>query len=173
MKKKNKIGIFFGVFLSIIYSIGLIIIIVLFFASNFTKGNLYTDILKNIDLNTIKLSSIDPRLTSTFGKDVTLEEAFVNVLNEAGIESTVAKEIINNPEIKEVVGDFVGDAINYSINKEKLPEITENDIDIILDTVYVESIGSKEIEKEEIMEYVDDINKNTKDYLMEGFNYVN
>ena len=51
--------------------------------------------------------------------------------------------------------------------------ITENDIDIILDNVNVESIGSKEIDKEEIMEYVDDINKNTKDYLMEGFNYVN
>ena len=173
MKKKNKIGIFFGILLSILYSVGLIIIIVLFFASTFTKGNLYTDILKNIDLNKVKLSSIDPRLANTFGKDITLEEAFINTLSEKGIDSSVAKEIANNPEIKEVVGEFVGDCINYSINQETLPEIKEKDVDKILNNIDINTFTEEKVNKEQILDYVEEINKNTKDLLMEGSNYVN
>lgn len=173
MKWYNKLGKFFAIIFSVIYSIVLILIILLFFMSSFTKGNIYTDILKSIDLKEIKLSDIDPSLAEAFGRDVTLEDAFVSTLSDAGIDSNVAREIANNEEVKEVVGEFVGDCINYSINKSDLPQIKEEDVDVILDNIDVEEVTGEEINKEEIMNYVDEINNNTKDYLMEGFNYAN
>ena len=173
MKWYNKLGKFFAIIFSVIYSIILTLMIILFFMSSFTKGNIYTDILKSIDLNSVKLSDIDPRLASMFGSDVTLEEAFVSSLSKAGVDESVAREIANNPEIKEVVGDFVGDCINYSINKEELPKIKEEDVNTILDNIDIEEVTGENLEKQEIMDYVDEINKNAKDYLMEGLNYAN
>ena len=172
MKWYNKLGKFFAIILSVVYSIGLTLILLLFFASSFTKGNIYTDILKSIDLNNVKLSDIDPRLADKFGSDVTLEDAFVTSLGKAGIDESVAREIARNPEIKEIVGDFVGDCINYSINQDELPQIKESDVNTILDNIDMEEINGENIKKQEIMNYVDDINKNAKDYLMEGFNYA-
>lgn len=173
MKWYNKLGKFFAIIFSVIYSIILTLMIILFFMSSFTKGNIYTDILKSIDLNSVKLSDIDPRLADMFGSDVTLEDAFVSSLGKAGIDENIAREIANNEEIKEVVGDFVGDCINYSINKEELPQIKEEDVNVILDNIDVEEVTGEKIEKQEIMDYVDEVNKNAKDYLMEGLNYAN
>lgn len=173
MKWYKKIGKFFAILISIIYSILLVSIIIMYFMASFFKGNIYVDVLKSIDLKEVKLSDIDSSLVNVFGKDVTLEEAFVSSLESAGINGEVAKDIINNEEIKEVVGEFVGDCVNYTINQESLPEISEKDVEIILDNIDVQEITDIEINKEEIMEYVDEINKNTKDYLMEGFNYAN
>ena len=173
MKWYNKLGVFFAIIFSVIYSVGITLMIVLYFMSGFTKGNIYTDILKSIDLNSVKLSDVDQRLVNYFGSDATLEEVFVSSLEKAGIDENVAREIANNPEVKEVVGDFVGDCINYSINQDELPQIKEKDVNVILDNIDVEEITGKDIEKQEIMNYVDDINKNAKDYLMEGLNYAN
>lgn len=173
MKWYNKLGKFLAIIFSVIYSIGLTLMIILFFMSSFTKGNFYSDILKSIDLNSVKLSDIDPRLTDMFGSDVTLEEAFVTSLEKAGIDENVAREIANNEEVKEVVGEFVGDCINYSINKDELPKIKEEDVNVILDNIDVEEVTGKNLEKQEIMNYVDEVNKNAKDYLMEGLNYAN
>ena len=173
MKGYNKLGKFFAIIFSVIYSFGLTLMIILFFMSSFTKGNIYTDILKSIDLDSVKLSDIDPRLAKMFGSDVTLEDAFVSSLGKAGIDENVAREIANNPEVKEVVGEFVGDCINYSINKDELPQIKEEDVNVILDNIDVEEVTGEKIEKQEIMDYVDEVNKNAKDYLMEGLNYAN
>lgn len=173
MKWYKVLGNFLAILFSILYSITLVSIIVLFFFTSFFKGDIYTSILKSIDLKEIKLSDIDPRFKELFGKDVTIEEAFVLTLEEVGIDSNVALEIINNEEVKEVVGEFIGDCVNYTVNQDKLPEIKEEDIDKILDNIDIDKIENKEINKEEIMEYVDEINISAKDYLMEGFNYAN
>lgn len=173
MKWYNKLGNFFAIIFSVLYSLILVSVIIAFFFTSFFKGDIYTSVLKSIDLKEIKLSAIDPRLSNLFGKDVTIEEALVLSLEEIGIDSNVALEIINNDEIKEVVGEFIGDCVNYTVNQDKLPEIKEEDIDKILDNIDVQSITDKEINKEEIMEYVDEINLSAKDYLMEGFNYAN
>lgn len=173
MKWYNKLGNFFAIIFSIIYSIILILIIIMFFFSSFFKGDIYTSILKSIDFKEIKLSDIDLRFKELFGKDVTLEEAFVLTLEEVGIDSNVAVEIINNDEVKEVVGEFIGDCVNYTINQDELPEIKESDVEVILDNIDVEEVTNNEINKEEIMKYVDEINVAAKDYLMEGFNYAN
>lgn len=170
MKWYNRLGNFFAIIFSVIYSIGLTLIIILFFMSSFFKGDIYSSVLKSIDFKEIKLSDIDSSLVNLFGKDVTLEEAFVSTLEQAGIDSDVAIEIINNDEIKEVVGEFVGEVVNYSINQDELPQIEKEDVEVILDNINIEE--SVDLNKEEIMKYVDEININAKDYLKEGFNYA-
>jgi len=172
MKWYNKLGKFFAVIFSIIYSIILVGGIMLFFLSSFFKGDIYVDVLKSIDLKEIKLSEIDPRLVDVFGEDATIEDALVTSLESAGIDSDVALEIINNPEVKEVVGEFVGDCINYSVNPTQIPKIDEKDIEKVIDNIDASKITDKEINKDEIKEYVDEINVNVKDYLKEGFNYA-
>ena len=172
MKWYNKLGKFFAVIFSIIYSALLVGVIILFFLSSFFKGDIYVDVLKSIDLKEIKLSDIDSRLVDVFGKDATIEDALVSSLESAGIDSTAALEIINNPEVKEVVGEFVGECINYSVNPTEVPEIDSNDIEKVLDNIDTSKITDKEINKNEIKEYVDEINVNVKDYLKEGFNYA-
>ena len=172
MKWYNKLGKFFAVIFSIVYSIILVGGIMLFFLSSFFKGDIYVDVLKSIDLKEIKLSEIDPRLVEVFGEDVTIEDAVVTSLESAGIDSDVALEIINNEEIKEVVGEFVGECINYSVNPTEIPKIDEKDIEKVIDNIDTSKITDKEVNKDEIKEYVDEINVNVKDYLKEGFNYA-
>lgn len=172
MKWYNKLGKFFAIICSIIYSIILIGGIMLFFMSSFFKGNIYTDILKSVDLSKIKLSDIDPKLVSMFGNDVTLEKVLVMSLEDAGIDSDIALEIVKNDEIKEVVGEFFGECINYTVNKDEVPKISNEDVDKIIDNIDVNEINNKQIDKKEIMEYVDEINNNAKSYLKEGFNYA-
>lgn len=173
MKWYNKLGNFFAIIFSVVYSIILTLIIILFFFSSFFKGDIYTSILKSIDFKEIKLSDIDPKLVNMFGKNATLEEAFVITLEEAGIDSNVALEIINNDEVKEVVGEFIGECVNYTINQDELPEINEKEVEQILDNIDIEEVTNQDINKEEIMKYVDEINVSAKDYLKEGFNYAN
>lgn len=173
MKWYKKLGMFFAILFSILYSVGLVALIIMFFMSSFFKGNIYGDILKSINLNEVKLSDFDPRLVSTFGRDVTLEEAFISSLEKAGVDGKVAKEIANNGEVKEVVGEFVGDIVNYSVNGGDIPQIKEEDVETILDNIDTEDIIDEYIEKDEIMKYVNDVNINAKDYLTEGFNYAN
>lgn len=172
MKWYNKLGKFFAVIFSVIYTIGLTLIILIFFLSSFFKGDIYGSILKSIDLNKVKLSDIDPKLANEFGKDATLEEVFISSLEQAGVDRRVAKEIANNDEIKEVVGEFVGDCINYSINKEELPQIKKDDVNTIIDNIDNYDITNKEIDKEEIMDYIDEVNKSSKEYFMEVSNYA-
>lgn len=173
MKWYNKLGEFLGVLFSIIYSFVLIIMIILFFASSLLKGDIYGDILKSIDISEIKLSDISPELVSMYGKDATIESILVDTLESAGIDSDVALEIVNDDKTKEVLGGFVGDIINYSVNKDEIPEIKTSDVEEILNNIDKDKLPNKEINKDEIKDVINNINSSTKDYLKEEFNYAN
>lgn len=171
MKWYNKLGKFLGVIFSIIYSIILIIMIILLFASSFLKGNLYGNILKSIDISEIKLSDISPELASMMGEDLTLEETFISVLEEAGIDSNVATKLVETEEVKEIAGDYIGEIINYTIYKEEFPEIKEKDVEKVIDNIDIEEITGESINKEEIMKFVEEFNSSTKDSILEEIDY--
>lgn len=156
-----------AVLFSITYFLCLIIVSVLMLVSSFFRPSYYSDILKDINFEDIKLSDLGIDVN---GEDVNLKEYLVDLAHEAGIENKLAEALIDNERIKNVVGQFASDFLNYTITKENVPQISKEDIRKILEEKEVKAILEKEISDQEVSQMVDDLNKYLSDMFEKEIN---
>lgn len=152
--------------ISIMLSIILFFVLILFsgisFVSNFYSKEYYTNLMKNIDLDTVKLTDIG------IDEEGTVEDYLVDELNEMGLEKDLSRKIIRSDEVKEVVGTFVADWVEYSSNGKDIPQISREDVDKVLSNDDVKSVIDEELTDEEINKLIEIIN----DAIKEGLNEV-
>jgi len=160
------LGNFLATIVSILYAFVLLAIIILVFASNAFSSNYYQDVLKDIDMNEIKLEDLGvSSFEEEFGADASVEDVLVKSFETVGISKKDAVKIMNSEEINKVVGDLFSDAVGYLAGSEELPQITYQDA---LKIVKGDEIASK-LENvpndEEIKELVDEANELIKNLL--------
>lgn len=153
------VGKILAVLYSIVFSLVLLLISILINCTNIFKGSFYKDVLNSVKLNELKASDLglsdDPNQT--------VEEVLVDKLKEVGINSDVSKKIINNQEIKEVLGNLMADIVNYSIDPKEVPQISKNDVEKILNNKDVKEIIDENLSQEDIDKLVNEANKMLKE----------
>lgn len=137
--------------LSICFTVGLIISLFLFTINGFlTKRNIET-MVKGIGVQ--NMTDIASYLEDSLNDDLELD----------------IEEIINTPELNEVFGRIAGEAVEYIIYKEAVPEISVEDINKIINSDYFN--GFSATEKAEVNEYINElipeVNKSLKAELDE------
>ena len=158
------LGKIVSVIYSIIFTIALFGISISLFASNLLKGSFYTDLLKNVDLK--EISASDLGLTDSSNEN--LHDYLVNELTQAGLDKNVSNTILNNSEIKEVVGNVIEQVINYSINKENVPKITEAQMKKVLNNKDVKQLIGENLTGSEVSELTKELNKFLKEFADNG-----
>lgn len=153
------VGKIFAILFSVLFGIILFAFSIVTFVSSIYNENFYENILKNIDLSTIKLSDLGVDLEGT------VEDYLVYSLNEIGFDSETSRSIIRNDEIKEVLGEFVSDCVEYAIKKEEIPQIEKEDIDKILNNKEVKEKIESKIKDEDINKLVKEVNNFIKDNI--------
>lgn len=161
MKVLGKIA---AILYSIIFVLAFFGVSLLVGASNLLNGSFYTSVLKSVDLNEINASD----LGLTDNPDESLEDVLINQLSESGLDKQVSEAILNNDEIKEVVGDVIGQVINYTINKGEAPKITKDQAKTILDNKDVKKMLDEDFTDEDINELVSELNEFLKEFADEG-----
>lgn len=125
------LGKIIAVLFSIIYFFLMTAFMILTFAMNFVSGDYYANVFKSLDLKEIKISDLG-ELKEGFdlGEDANLEDVLVQGLTESGVSDETAKAIIDNKEIREVLGNFIGEYINYNLGGEE-PTISRSEVETI------------------------------------------
>lgn len=158
MKALKVIGKIFAVLFCIVYFFVLLAFVTTFFATNFLKGDFYSNVITNIDLKNIKLSELDD---VDFGidmpEDATLNDVLVEALKRGGMEENVANKVMENKEIKELLGDVIGEYVSYSIIGGEAPVVTREDILVLANNKDITDAFGKPTD-EEINNLVEQLN---------------
>lgn len=149
MKFLKILGKFFAVIFSIVFFFVLTGFMSALFARNITSANYYSDVIENIDLDTMKVSDLNEFFDiGDLDPDATLEDALIDALTEESGDAVAAKSLVNNKEIRSIVGKFLGDFINYYLGGEK-PNVSKKDLETILtNSDYVKLAGERPTQKE-------------------------
>jgi hypothetical protein len=87
------------------------------------------------------------------------------------MDDETATNVIENENIKRVLGNVIGDMINYQIDKESIPEVSKEDIESILKTI---NYYTKSYVNEEYIAYLYNVTKNkdwgTQEIHTQGLN---
>lgn len=162
------LGKIIAVLFCIIYFFLMTVFMTLTFAMNLVSGDYYADVFKGLDLKGIKISDLGEfgeefEFGEELEEDATLEDVLVYELKEGGVSDTTARAILENKEIREVVGKFVGEFINYNLGGEA-PTISRNDVETILKNKdVIDAIGETPTDEEidtlydNLLEMVEDI----------------
>lgn len=162
------IGKFFAVIFSIIYMAFLIAFISLNYSKNLLSGDFYSNILKSVDFSQIKVSDI----ANTFDgiehyEDATLEDIIVEGLTDGGMSEEQAKGIVENENVKNVVGNLIGEMVEYGVNGGDIPTISNEDIKALVTDPEL-NIEGEEFTDEEIEEVTNQLNDIINQLLTEG-----
>ena len=84
------------------------------------------------------------------------------------MDKNVSNTILNNSEIKEVVGNVIEQVINYSINKENAPKITEAQMKKVLNNKDVKQLIGEDLTGSEVSELTNELNKFLKEFADNG-----
>ena len=90
-------------------------------------------------------------------EDASLQDIIVEGLTDGGMEEEQAISIVENETIKEVVGNLIGEMVEYGINGGDIPEISKEDIEKIVSDPDLNT-ESKTFTDEEINEIYDNLN---------------
>ena len=165
------IGKLFAFIFSIIYCVVLTAFITLNYSTNLLKGEFYTEILNKVDLNEIELKVKD-NITGE-ETNVPLKDLVIEGLTENGMSEEDATKIIENENIKRVLGNVVGEIINYQLNKGDIPEVSKEDIESIINDPDLNK-NRETLTDEEINELQQNINSFLSKLALEGgFNNAN
>lgn len=166
MKTIKVIGKIFAILFSIFYFFAFSLLMIVAFANNLLSGDYYAGILKNIDLNKIKVSELGEFFNGAeVSKDASVEEALVSVVTKSGVEEKTAVAVVENDEIREIIGNFIGDYINYKVGGSK-PEIKKSDVENLLTNPdVIRAIGKKPSTEE-----IDKIYNQLNDFAKEAIN---
>lgn len=155
----------FGKVLSVVYTIlftiVLLILSVSLFASNFFKDSFYADMLKNVNFDEIPADVIG---LGEEGK--TLKESLVDILNGAGVNKKVADEILDDEQIKEVLGNLIGDIARYSANGENLPQLKKEDLEKVINNKSVKELLPDDFNTNDL---VKGVNETLKENIEGGY----
>lgn len=158
------LGKIIAVLYSIIFVFALTGVSLLIGASNLLDGSFYTEVLKSVDLNEINASD----LGLTDNPDESLQDVLVNQLSESGLDKQVSEAILNNEEIKEVVGDVIGQVIDYTAGIGEAPKVTTEQAKVILNNKNVKQLLDEDLTDEDINELVNGLNEFLKEFADEG-----
>lgn len=165
------VGKFFAFIFSFIYCLLLTSLITVSYASNLLKGDFYTQILNKVDLNEINVKVADNSTGET--TNVPLKELLVDGLTESGMDEATAVKIIENDNIKKVMGNVIGEIINYQLNKGDIPEVSKEDIKSIVNDPDINT-ENENITDEQINEIYESINTFLSQLALKGgFNDAN
>lgn len=132
MKVLKVFGKIIAVILSIIYFFVLMCIMLILFSRNLLSGDYYAQILKNVDLNQIKITDIKGIFDEEdISIDMSVEDAIVKAFTDAGEEEKTARAIVENEEIREILGKYIGEFISYNFGGEA-PVILKSDLETVL-----------------------------------------
>lgn len=142
MKGLKSLGKVLAVILCIVYCFCLIAFISMSFAGKLLSGSYYAKVLQDIDLKEIKLSDLgDFSNVSNLSGDATLEDALVETLKEGDVDEKTAYAIVENNEIRGIVGNYIGEYINYNFGGEK-PIIVKEDVEkVLMNPDVIKAIG--------------------------------
>ena len=152
MKFLNGLGKFFALIFSTIYYFLLLIMLFLMFSSKFITKEFYVKTIKKIDLSEIKIKEENNK---------TIEQLLIEKLEESGIDEKTSKEILKNEKLKEFVGNIIGNSISSIITKEKLIEVTNEDLKKIINEIPIDI----KISDEELNELTNEINTGIKENI--------
>lgn len=152
MKFLNGLGKFFALIFSTIYYFLLLIMLFLMFSSKFITKEFYVKTIKKIDLSEIKIKEENNK---------TIEQLLIEKLEESGIDEKTSKEILKNEKLKEFVGNIIGNSISSIITKEKLIEVTNEDLKKIINEIPIDI----KIRDEELNELTNEINTAIKENI--------
>lgn len=139
--------VFAGIYSFLYYFIltGLLVIV---FVGKLFSGNYYAKVLNNIDLDTIKIADMGELFEgSGLDEDLSLQDALVYYFTEGGIEEEKAIAIIEDEEIRTMVGEFIGNYLNYSVGGEK-PSVSRADVKKLMKNPNIVAIMGKPTEEE-------------------------
>ncbi len=157
MKVLKTIGMVLAIIFSLVYFFFLSGFMVLAVSRNIFSGNYYSSIINSIDLDEIKIGDMGELFEgSEFSSDMTLSDALVKSMTDGGVEEKTATAIIENKEIKNIVGNFIGDYINYSLGGEE-PTIKRSDVKAVLNNPNIIEVAGKPT-NEDIDEVYDELN---------------
>ena len=159
------IGKLLAFIFSFIYCILLTSFITLNYSTNLLKGEFYTEILNKVDLNEIEVKVKD-NITGE-EKNVPLKELVIEGLTENGMSEEDATKIIENENIKRVLGNVVGEIVNYQLNKGDIPEVSKEDVESIINDPNLNK-NNETLTDEEINKLQQNINSFLSKLALEG-----
>lgn len=171
MKVLKVFGKIIAVLFCIVYFFCLTAIMTLMISRNLVSSNYYSRVFKDIDLNAIVLSDLGEfsELLEDSGLDetATLEDLAIKFLTNGELFSEEkARAIVQNEEIRSIVGEFVGEFINYAMGGEA-PEISKSDLETVLRNPDLNSVTGVPTD-EDIDRIYDQLNIAIKDIVEEG-----
>lgn len=133
MKKIRKV---FDIILNVAYFLILIGLFLLIFARDFISSKIYSNVLENTDLESVKVSDLGGIINkSQYVDDATLEDVFVSLFTKEDVEEEKVKALVNDKKIKQMVGEIAGDVINYTkggkkpyVSKKEVKKLFENQV---------------------------------------------
>ena len=166
MKVLKVIGKIVAVIFCIVYFFLLTGIMTITFAGSLLSGDYYSSVLEKIDFKTIKIADIGiPIEGSGLGEDATVEDVVVKYFTEGGATEEQATAIVENKEIKQVLGKYIGEYVNFTVTGEK-PKVDKKDIEkVFKNPDFVSAAG--EVTQEQIDEVYDSLTKAVEE-LIEG-----
>lgn len=155
---------------SVLFFFVLLGMTLLLFVSNAFNKEYYKEVLKDVNLEEVKLNEIGiNNFNDDLGSDASVNDVLVEGLKEFNINENDAKKIINNNEVKEVVGSLLSDAVIYLTNRENLPQISMEDVKKLSNVDDLKDIIDN-IPGDEMEKLIGDVNQMIKNYLKEGNN---
>lgn len=149
------LGKIIAVLYSIIFTLAIVLVSILITSSNLLRGDFYTELLTNVDLK--EISASDLGLSEEEGTN--LEDALVDKLTDFGFTESASVSMLQSKEIKEVLGNVIGQVINYNINKGDAPKVTKDQVKVIFDNEEVKKTLDADFSDEDINELVENINE--------------
>ena len=155
---------------SVLFVFVLLGMTLLLFVSNAFNKEYYKEVLKDVNLEEVKLNEIGiDNFNDDLGSDASVNDVLVEGLKEFNINENDAKKIINNNEVKEVVGSLLSDAVIYLTNRENLPQISMEDVKKLSNVDDLKDIIDN-IPGDKMEKLIGDVNQMIKNYLKEGNN---
>lgn len=158
------VGKFFAFIFSLIYCLILTSFITLSYSTNLLNGEFYTKILNKVDFNEINVKVDNGQGEIT---EVPLKDLLVNGLTQTGMDEDTAVKIIENENINRIVGNLVGDIMNYQLNKGDIPQVSKEDIKSIVNDPDINKDNAT-LTDEEINELQETINSFLNQMVLEG-----
>lgn len=130
-----------------IFSILLFVIItstsILFVANRFVNKDNISMVVQEIKLKDITVGK------DKNNKNISLEDKINEKYGYDYIDPVITQNILKIPEVNELIGDIAGKYFEYMINARTLPQITDEDIEKIVESDNLDSIFNKKITKKD------------------------
>lgn len=169
MKILKIIGKIFAVLFSTVYFFILTGFVILFFGSNLLSTVYYKDVLKSIDLKEIKVKDLNINTDElVIDENTSVQDIIVEGLEESGLNNEMSVAIVENEEIRGILGTYIGEYVNYQVSGGEIPEIKLEDVKTVLtNELIIEAVGETPTD-EDIEKVYEELNNLTRDYIDGG-----